>query len=433
MINPKPIPLSRRDFFKLSGTASLGLALSACGFTPTPTATHTLTNTPIHTNTSTPTNTPTPTPSASPTNTPSPTPTATPVLLTLRSAAEKLGITVGVAVGGNIDYYDVNMYKAISNLSGMFIGLYQNTIDQFGMEAIDIMLNLARRYEMSHHLHPAVWHLDVPDRIKNASNAITEQYIDDRVALFLKYVGKVDGGAKPTTIDIVNEALFHNNTSGIYVYVGEPPFDSNPFYRLYGRDIIPQVYLKFFRAAEKKGLIVGKDVFLNICEYDCLNPGGKTDFVIEEIQKAKEKIGKELGIDPTVVQIGISTQAHWFVDASRKQWYDYDITRPLPTENELVEALTALSQVARVRITEAQIIGAKDQAVINEWLHRLIVLPVQHKLTDGIILWDPIHTKATGPKEDPRFDPQGLFDAKGNPTPACEQLTADLFAVSNSS
>ena len=217
------------------------------------------------------------------------------------------------------------------------------------------------------------------------------------------------------------------------MYVGEPPFGSNPFYRLYGRDIIWNVYMKFFRAAGDKGLTVGKDVFLNICEYDCLNPGRKTNFVIGEVQKAKEKIGKELGVDPTAVPIGISAQAHLFVDNARKQWYDYDITRPLPTENELVEALTALSQVARVRITEAQIIGAKDQAVINEWLHRLIVVPAQYKLTDGIILWDPIHTKETGPKDDPRFDPQGLFDVKGNPTPACEQLTADLLAVSSSS
>ena len=74
----------------------------------------------------------------------------------------------------------------------MFIGLYQNTIDKFGMEAINIMLKLARRNEMSLHLHPAVWHLDVPDRIKNASNAVIEQYIDDRVELFVRYVGKVD-------------------------------------------------------------------------------------------------------------------------------------------------------------------------------------------------------------------------------------------------
>lgn len=74
MTHPKPI--SRRNFLKLSGTTSLGLALSACGFTPAPTATPTLTSTPLPT--TTPTLTPTATVTPTPTNTPTPTSTATP-------------------------------------------------------------------------------------------------------------------------------------------------------------------------------------------------------------------------------------------------------------------------------------------------------------------------------------------------------------------
>src|SRR3989304_10484739 len=87
MTNSKPNQLSRRDFLKLSSTASLGLAMSACGFTPKPIATPKRTNTPLPTSTLTPT--PTLTPTLTPTNTlastatlaptETPTPTETPM------------------------------------------------------------------------------------------------------------------------------------------------------------------------------------------------------------------------------------------------------------------------------------------------------------------------------------------------------------------
>lgn len=78
MTNSKSVLLSRRDFLKLSGTASLGLVLSSCDVKTTPTATPTLTSTssptitPKLTATLTPTNTSTPTPTATPTPTPLP-------------------------------------------------------------------------------------------------------------------------------------------------------------------------------------------------------------------------------------------------------------------------------------------------------------------------------------------------------------------------
>ena len=78
MSNPKR--LTRREFIKLSGTTSLGIALSACGVAPTPTATPAPTNTPLPTNTPAPTATlipPTTTPTLQPTATSTPKPTAT--------------------------------------------------------------------------------------------------------------------------------------------------------------------------------------------------------------------------------------------------------------------------------------------------------------------------------------------------------------------
>lgn len=93
--------LSRRDFLKLAGAASLGGILSACGVdqisTPTKTLFPTLTPIPAGTPTSTPTLTETPTTTPSPTATSSPTPTATPAPITLRDFASRLGIEIGAA------------------------------------------------------------------------------------------------------------------------------------------------------------------------------------------------------------------------------------------------------------------------------------------------------------------------------------------------
>ena len=61
--------LTRRDFIRLCGISSIGLALAACGVAPTPT--------PAPTNTSAPTNAPLPTAIPTLTNTPVPTSTAT--------------------------------------------------------------------------------------------------------------------------------------------------------------------------------------------------------------------------------------------------------------------------------------------------------------------------------------------------------------------
>ena len=75
--------ISRRDFLKMGGAASLGLSLSACGFVPTSTLLNTSTilptstNKPASTDTPIPTNTLTPTPTETTTFTPTATQTAT--------------------------------------------------------------------------------------------------------------------------------------------------------------------------------------------------------------------------------------------------------------------------------------------------------------------------------------------------------------------
>jgi len=79
MKDPKPAPSSRREFLIMSGIASLGLVLSACGFKPTSIAP------PIFTDAPAPTGTPTVAASSTSATTPTlittPPPTTTPTLI----------------------------------------------------------------------------------------------------------------------------------------------------------------------------------------------------------------------------------------------------------------------------------------------------------------------------------------------------------------
>jgi len=112
MAKQRPKQLSRRDFLKLSGTTSLGLVLSACGFGSTPTPTSTLTNTLRPTQTSTLTRTPIPTDTPKPTQTPKP--TATPKPPILRDLADKLGIKIGTYIDPSARYWENQAWKEIA-------------------------------------------------------------------------------------------------------------------------------------------------------------------------------------------------------------------------------------------------------------------------------------------------------------------------------
>lgn len=107
--------LSRRDFLKLSGTTSLGLALSACGLAPT--ATTTLTNTPSPTSS--------PKPSSTPTITEVPTATLTPGPPTIRELADAAGIEFGSAISSPLFDENATSFNSIALTSS----IHQNYLE----------------------------------------------------------------------------------------------------------------------------------------------------------------------------------------------------------------------------------------------------------------------------------------------------------------
>ena len=109
--------LTRRDFLKLCGTSSVGLALAACGVpptaTPAPTNTALPSSTPLPTATVTLTNTLVPMSTATATATAMPTATATPIPRTIGTLSNALG--VGFAAAARVSQFSKQGYMNALN------------------------------------------------------------------------------------------------------------------------------------------------------------------------------------------------------------------------------------------------------------------------------------------------------------------------------
>lgn len=170
--------LTRRDFLKLSGAASLGLALSACGIAPTPTSapTNTLLSTHVLQPTATSTSTPTVTPS----------PTATPFPNTLRTYADLLGIEIGGSTA--IDYMqdwhpEHTKFRPIMAENFNLFGSAWDTTwtnpysplrprnHQFHFDQVDKLVAFAKKYNMRIQALHLVWgnKQDIPEWLRTGN------------------------------------------------------------------------------------------------------------------------------------------------------------------------------------------------------------------------------------------------------------------------
>jgi hypothetical protein len=118
MKRAKTILLSRRDFLKLSGIASLSIALSACKKISTPEPSPKFAVSP----TSTPIDTPTATNAAFFTATSKPSPTSTPHRSNFRDITESTGTYVCATVSGDENWLSTPYEKAEKGyFSGIFV------------------------------------------------------------------------------------------------------------------------------------------------------------------------------------------------------------------------------------------------------------------------------------------------------------------------
>ena len=418
---------TRRDFLKLCGTSSIGLALAACGVTPTPTATPAPTNTPLPTSTPLPTATTILTNTPAPTSTATATATATPRPPTLRSVGEQLRVYLGTTVDGAEGYQDPRYISAArEHFSVLFnSAIQQSTIDRWGLEMVRVFRRRATADNQIFNIHPAFWHQDVSALLKNASDDEVKRYMENRIRTILGFVERVDTGAKPTYINFYNEALLYGQ--------GKPGWHASPYYRVFGDRVITEAYLLFYRIAQTLNLQVGKDFRLLYSDYDIFRPGGKTDAVFDTLVRSKIDIANALDTSQDKIQLDIAIQYHLDISNPPK----FNGYFPVPTDDEMLTNFRRFAQIGRIHITEFDVADAQSQAEITAILRRVTRTAITSGLVDSINYWNSLRVYETDYDKTKResggeifYHPIGLFDRNYTPTDAYRALLQDLIELS---
>lgn len=262
--------------------------------------------------------------------------------------------TIGTSVDG-AEKDETQIYKetvgenfALIFPSGSFM---QTTIDRWDYIFANNFRNLADTYKQIFYIHPGFWHGDLSKRINNLEGENLKNFMRQRVRNLLRYVNKINPGEAPTYINIINEPL--------YSWGGKPGWEKSPYFKLFGEDLITEVYMMFYEEAKNLGLEVGKDVRFVYSDYDLYRNSDKSRFVFNELQRSRDEIAKRLGINPRDVQLDISMQMR--LDYNSGDPSKNGGRYPVPTKEELREAILRFSNLfprGQIHITEFSIINA---------------------------------------------------------------------------
>jgi GH35 family endo-1,4-beta-xylanase len=356
--------LTRRDFLKMAGATSAGLALSACGVDVTKLPDPTATLTPFPTSTNTPTLTPTPTPP------------------TLGDLARKLGFDIGISI--TYEYgtlYDPKWQDFLLNFSMLTDGMasHPNLTDanNKGFEYLQDLSEFAKSHNMSFDLNHFFWAFgyfqedSASHDMVNASKDEVDTYMKNRVEKFFKI-------PYFTSANFINEAIPNDPVSFDYGW-GQM---YNPFYKFYGENYPYECYKIAWNEAEKTGRVVGKDIHLiyNSASSEVKSAGA--DFELRYLASLKEKLSKELGIERPFdvgMQFHITTaEDKWLWNA---KYFDY---------NSLIEHLKNMAEVGDIRITEFSISDTSDEQKQKDILHTVFEAFVDSKVGKSFMMWDPI-------------------------------------------
>jgi len=377
--------LPRRDFLKLTGITSAGLALSACGVNPTAIP-------------------PTAAPSATlpPTLTPAPTLTSTPQPPTLAQLARKIGMDVGIDANylglfapnkQAIKFADAPQayVQALQNFSLLTNGYegdpawtdYKPEV-AFGFwrdfslfcQQHDIRLDL-------NHMFYGLGHFDEDSPVAALVNAPKDEVIawmKGRVKKFfeLPYFSQ---------LNFVNEVFYGNNLTDEVDWVAQ----QNPFYNLWGKDYVRQAYLIVYEAAQAIGRQVSGDLRLiynaPLIEFDNRKARVEYDF----LANLKEQLRQETGLDRP---FDIGMQFH-IRDLPLEQM-EYWGTPPDKLEKQtLIAHLRKFGELGDVHITELSIF-TPDKSKELDLLHTVVEAAIESGVCPNLVMWAPF-TPADAP------------------------------------
>lgn len=223
--------ISRRDILKLSGAASLGMLLYACGVDPTQVI-----------STLTPTFTPLPTETPQPTETS--TPTATAIPNTLRGYADSIKFGLGVFMPGT----DEDLLKIAAehfNVAQIFISWpgSEPTEGNFDLDPITYYGKFARQNKMAMQALSIIWAADLPDWVKKG-----KFNRDSLIATMEKHIR----GLMSSHRGYVREWIVVNEP-----YL--PPYRKDDlFYNIIGSDYI-EIAFQIARESDPKAILIYND------------------------------------------------------------------------------------------------------------------------------------------------------------------------------
>jgi len=418
--------LSRRDFLKLAGATSAGLALSACGVKATelPTATFVP---PTATLTITPTST----------STPEPSPTSKPKRLTFRDITERTGTYICATVSGDEDWQSP-AYISIENelFSGIFIqnSFMRDVVDKWTDYTGKEFLKRAKSANQITIIHPGFWNLNTLldnnnqykvggkyiDPIWYAPPEEVMKVMDEYADFVMSYVKKVTGTEPPTVVHIANEIWDYDlDAGGSYSAWAESPY--NTACRKLDRNPIVEAYMKHYNAAIKRGRIVGKDVRLSISDYNLVNLGGKTQFVHDLYLEAKQEIAKQIGTSVDQVQFDVSLECHEYV--TDRPYYH----RPYPSQEELEQVIDFWNEdFTGIHLTEINAVGNIDQDVSNNTLAKYLRAGVK-KHCKSTSIWNSLRVTDPNNGNDSFYHDHNLFDDRHQPTDNYYKIVDDVW------
>ena len=391
--------LTRRDFLKVAGVTSAGLALSACGVDvtklPVPTATASIT----------------PFPTSAPTLTP------TPVPPTIADLARKIGMDVGIEANylglfspnkTAIKFSDApeGYVKALLNFSLLTNGYegdpqwtdYKPEIAFTFWHDFSIFCQEHNIHLCLDHMFYGLGHFDEGSPVAylvNAPKDEVETWMKNRVKKFFEipYFSQ---------LNFVNEVLYGNDETGEFGW----STDLNPFYRIWGKDYVRQAYLIVFNEAIATGKKVGDDLRIiynaTPIEYDSPKARYEYDF----LSKLKEQLQQETGIDRP---FDIGMQFHTRT-VPLKDVVCWGPAAKHLEKTTLVEHLRKFGEIGDIHISEFSIATPdKDQEI--DILHTVVESAIESGFCKSLIMWSPFIT-LDAPWAD--CDMRHLFDVKGD-------------------
>lgn len=360
--------LTRRDFLKMAGVASAGLALSACGVDatklPDPTATPSLT--PFPTSTNTPTLTPTPKP------------------LTMGELARKLGFDIGFSLTLAYEsFYVPECQNFLLNFSTLTDGMasHPNLTDKnhnegwiYWRDLSDFSKSHNTSLDLNHMFYPFGYFQDdsAIHYLLDAPKDEIEKYMQERVKKFFQI-------PYFTSANFVNEVIPNDPSKSNEYGWGKL---RNPFYKIYGENYPYECYKVAWNEAVTTGREIGKDVNLiyNTASSEAKSSGA--DFEYRYLIGLKDKLNKELGIERPFdvgMQFHITaTEQEWLWNAKK---FEYQ---------SLLEHLKSIAEIGDVRITEFSISNTNDVQEQKDILHAIVEAFIDSKVGKSFMMWDPI-------------------------------------------